>query len=292
MTHFEFIEAEKAKFPIAILCETLGIARSGFYAWRSRGPSKAASSDARLAIEIRLAHKKSRAIYGSPRVHKELAADGHRVGRKRVARIMREHGIVGRQKRRFRRTTDSKHPYPVAENLLNRDFQSTAPDKIWVTDVTFIDTREGWLYLAVILDLFSRRVVGWATSAMNDRFLALAALGKAVTARRPAPGLIHHSDRGSTYASDDYVVELRRHAITQSMSRRGDCYDNAVAESFFATIRAELVDHMRFETRADATNALKTYIDGFYNPTRRHSTIGYVSPIEFELKSASRTAAA
>lgn len=292
MTSFDFILAEKASFPVSLLCDVLDVSRSGFYAWLKRPAPKSASSDARLAIEIRLAHQKCRRIYGSPRIHRELVAHGHRVGRKRVERLMRENGLKGCQKRRFRRTTDSKHPYPIAPNLLDRNFKTETADTTWVTDVTYVETAQGWLYLAVLLDLFSRRVVGWATSATNDRFLAIAALEKAVAARRPAPGLVHHSDRGSPYASDDYVLELRRHGMVQSMSRRGDCYDNAVAESFFATLRAEHLNHLRFSSRAAAVASLNEYIDSFYNPTRRHSTLDYVSPIEFELKSIANQNAA
>lgn len=289
---FAFIHVEKASYPIAILCAVLDVSRSGYYAWRERPPAGRVASDARLAVEIKLAHRRSRGIYGSPRVHRELRAKGHRLGKKRVERLMRESGLQGRQKRRFRRTTDSKHGLPVAPNLLGRRFVSDAPNKIWVTDVTYVATAEGWAYLAAILDLFSRRVVGWALGETNDRTLALHAWSRATQARRPRRGLLHHSDRGSPYASDDYRAALAEAGATPSMSRKGDCYDNAVAESFFATLRAELLDHQPFETRAGAENSIRDYIENFYNPIRRHSFLGYVSPIEFELKSQAGAMAA
>lgn len=280
---FRFIEAEKASFPVRMLCRVLAVSRSGFYAWSRRRPSERARMDARLAVEIAASHQQSRWTYGSPRVHRDLRARGWRLGEKRVARLMREHGIVPRQKRRFRRTTHSNHGHAVAANVLDRRFVAKKRDRAWATDVTYLYTLEGWAYLAVILDLFSRRVVGWAISATNDTVLALEALGQALRGRRPPRGLIHHSDRGSPYASDEYRQRLAAHGIVSSMSRRGDCWDNAVAESFFATLRAELVDHERYETRAQAIASVGDYIDRFYNPRRRHSHLGYVSPLEYEL---------
>lgn len=288
---FAFIAAERA-YPIEVLCEVLGVSRSGFYAWRSRPPSARACEDARLSSEIATAHKRSRETYGSPRVYRDLKARGHRVGKKRVERLMREGGIVAKRRRRFRRTTDSNHSNPIAPNVLERRFESAALNDAWVTDVTYIWTAEGWLYLAAILDLCSRRVVGWATSDTNDRELALGALRCAVDARRPAPGMIHHSDRGSPYASDDYRAELARQGLVVSMSRRGDCWDNAVAESFFATLKGEHVDHETYLTRDAATRSIADYIDNFYNVQRRHSSIGYVSPLEYELRLQSRREAA
>jgi putative transposase len=237
---FAFIRAEKARYPVALLCDVFDVSRSGFYASSKREVSARASEDARLSVDIGVVHKRLRGIYGSPRIHRELRAKGYRIGKKRVERLMRENGIQGRQKRRFRRTTDSNHTQPIAPNVLRRNFATGAPNEAWVADVTYVATDEGWLYLAVILDLFSRRVVGWAASPTNDRALALIALSSAVRARRPRPGLVHHSDRGSPYASDDYREALRSSGIVASMSRRADCYDNAVAESFFATLRAEL----------------------------------------------------
>lgn len=281
---FEFIRVEKAFYPVTVLCSVLAVSKSGFYAWKRRPLSARKKEDALLSVEVAATHERTRRVYGSPRVHADLKARGVRVGKKRVARLMREQGLRARQKRRFRKTTDSVHAFPVAPNLLARNFETSAPNEVWVADVTFVATGEGWLYLAAIVDLFARRVVGWATSVFNDRELVLDALTKALDARRPPAGLIHHSDRGSTYASDDYRRALERHEFVASMSRKGDCWDNAVAESFFATLRAELLDHLRPATRSDATAAIGEYIDSFYNPVRRHSHLSYVSPIEFELK--------
>ena len=200
-----------------------------------------------------------------------------------VERLMRQEGIVARNKRRFRRTTDSNHPDPIAANILDRNFDVALPNTAWVTDVTYVWTHEGWLYLAAILDLYSRRVVGWAASACNDRVLALDALARATSTRKPAAGLLHHSDRGSVYASGDYGDALTKIGAIKSMSRKGNCWDNAVAESFFATIKGEMTDHEEYETRAEAIAAIDDYIDSFYNTRRRHSAIGYLSPIEFEM---------
>ncbi|WP_437607919.1 IS3 family transposase [Sorangium sp. So ce834] len=258
--------------------------RSGYYAWAKRPESARAKSDAQLSVQIRAVHHKSRGRYGSPRIHAELRARGTRVGKKRVERLMRAQRLAARRKRRFRRTTDSRHNGPIAPNVIERQFDARAPNQVWVTDVTYIPTGEGWLYLAVILDLFSRRVVGWAASAFDDRALALTALAFALGTRRPAPGLVHHSDRGSPYASDDYRLVLGAHGLIPSMSRAGDCWDNAVAESFFATLKTELVEHERYPTRAAATASVRDYIDNFYNLKRRHSRLAYMSPIEFELK--------
>jgi putative transposase len=281
---FRFIDAEKANYAVVVLCRVLEVWPSGYYAWRRRAAPMRAKRDALLAVEIAAEHKRSRGIYGSPRVHRELRARGVRVGRKRVERLMRKNGIQGRQKRRFRRTTDSSHAQPIAPNILGRQFNPKAPNEAWATDVTYIATGQGWLYLAILLDLFSRRVVGWAVRDTNDRTLALEALNKALRLRHPPRGLVHHSDRGSPYASEDYRAALATAGIVASMSRTGDCWDNAVAESFFATLRAELLDHERYETQADAMASIGDYIDGFYNPRRRHSHLGYVSPIEFELR--------
>lgn len=281
---FAFIDAGKAQWPVEVQCEVLGVSRSGYYAWKGRPEAPRATEDAELVAEIKAAHKVGRGNYGSPRVHRELRAKGRRVGRKRVERLMRREGIVGRRKKRFRKTTDSNHSHPIAPNVLERNFDVELPNAAWVTDVTYVWTHEGWLYLAAILDLFSRRVVGWAVSANNDRALAIRALDRAVAEREPAPGLVHHSDRGSVYASGDYGKALAKHGAVKSMSRKGDCWDNAVGESFFATIKGEMIDHEDFKTRAAAVAAIADYIDAFYNPCRRHSSIGYLSPIEFEMK--------
>ena len=281
---FAFI-AQSVAFPVGTACRVLGVTRSGFYAWRKRPKPAREVADAQLAATVAAVHQRSRKAYGSPRIHAELKARDVHVGEKRVARLMRENGLQGRRKRRFKRTTDSQHNGPIAPNVLARDFRASEPNRVWVTDVTAVATGEGWLYLAVMLDLFSRRVVGWATSASNDSVLALAALTIALQARKPPPGLLHHSDRGSPYASSDYRAKLRAHRLRRSMSRKGDCWDNAVAESFFATLRAELIDHMRYESRIEATRSIGDYIDNFYNVERRHSHLGYLNPIEFELRS-------
>jgi transposase InsO family protein len=282
---FDFIAAKEVAFPVATMCRVLGVSPSGYYACKSRPPSKRLADDARVAAEVAAAHKASRGIYGSPRVHRELKAKGLKVGKKRVERLMNEKGLRGRSKKRFVRTTDSKHDDPVAPNVLERRFETTTPNEAWVGDVTYIATAQGWLFLAVLLDLFSRRVVGWATSDTNDTTLALAALDHAVRSRRPNAGLIHHTDRGSPYASEDYRAALAARGLVASMSRTGDCYDNAVAESFFASLKAEWVDYEDYADHDVGHASVGEYIERFYNPTRRHSHLGYVSPIEFELRS-------
>jgi transposase InsO family protein len=281
---FAWVDAEKAHFPIEVACNVLGVSRSGFYAWKKRPPSSQSKKRAKLAVEIAAVHKKSSRRYGSPRIHRALRSKGIRVSRKTVERVMREEGIVARQKRRFRRTTDSKHASPIAPNIVQRDFQSTKPNAVWAGDVTYIATGEGWSYLAVLLDLYSRRVVGWAMSATNDTELALAALQRALKRRAVNAGLVHHTDRGSPYASDDYRAALAANGIIASMSRKGDCWDNAVSETFFATLRVELVDDETYPTRRSAEISVSDYIEQFYNTERLHSHLDYVSPIEFELK--------
>jgi len=279
---FAFIEAGKADFPITQSCTVLGVSRAGFYAWRGRPLAPRAGADQRLAIEVAAIHAESQRRYGSPRVHRELRARGQHVGRKRVARLMRTQGLRARVPRRFRTTTDSQHALPIAPNVLARRFTAPAPNTVWVTDMTYLWTLEGWLYLVVILDLFSRRVVGWAMSERMTRQLALDALTMALTHRGPAPGLIHHSDRGSQYASGDYRRLLTAHGIVCSMSRRGDCWDNAVAESFFSTLKLELVYESAWRARAEARAAVFEYLEAFYNGQRLHSSLGYLSPIAFE----------
>ena len=281
---FAFVLAEKAVWPVTVMCEVLGVSRSGYYAWQGRPASARDQEDDELVVAIKAAHKGGRGKYGSPRVHRALRRNGTRVGRKRVARLMRREGIVAKRSKNFRITTDSNHTDPIAPNILKREFNVAQPNAAWVTDVTYVWTHQGWLYLAAILGLCSRRVVGWATSANNDRQLALGALERAATRRRPPPELLHHSDRGSVYASLDYRKALSNYAMTPSMSRKGDCWDNAVAESFFATIKGEMIDDQTFETREEATAAIADYIDAFYNVQRLHSSIGYVSPVEFEMR--------
>lgn len=280
---FAFISEEKVAFPVAALCRMLEVSPSGYYASLVRPISSHAQRDAELSRQIKMAHQASRRRYGSPRVHADLKASGTHVACKRVGRLMRENGLVAICPRRFRTTTDSNHNLPIAPNLLERDFTAPRPNQSWVTDITYLWTQQGWLYLAIVIDLFSRRVVGWATSRNVDRHLALAALGMALVNRRPGRGLVHHSDRGSTYASDDYRNVLDDEGIECSMSRKGDCWDNAVAESFFASLKREIEGIENFESWEAANIEISEYIDGFYNPCRRHSALNYNSPIEFEL---------
>jgi putative transposase len=285
---FRFVEAEKAHYPIRLMCRCLAVSRSGYYAWRKRPRSARVQQDARLRVEIAASHAASRRTYGSPRILRDLREEGHRVSRKRVARLMRDLGLEGRRKRRFRATTDSRHRFPVAPNVLMRDFDVAAPNTAWVTDITYLATLDGWLYLAVILDLFSRRVVGYAMSERIDRALVLEALGQALGQRPGVRDLIHHSDRGSQYASHDYRKALDQAGITCSMSRRGDCWDNAVVESFFGTLKMELLYELPLQTSEATRSAVADYLEAFYNVRRRHSSLDYQSPVEFELKNGGR----
>lgn len=280
---FRFIDAEKANFPIDFMCKQFGVSRSGFYAFMKRPVSPRERDENRLSEEVKAVHRESRGTYGGPRVHAALKRRGRATSRKRVARLMREQGLAGRIKKRFRRTTDSNHAFPIAENVLDRNFIASAPNKAWVTDITYVWTREGWLYVSAIVDLYSRMVVGWAMSERIDRQLCLDALSMAVEARRPLPGLVHHSDRGSQYASTDYRKALEEHGMVCSMSRRADCWDNAVAESFWSTLKTEVVEGVDFPTRAAARQAVFEFIAVFYNRQRLHSTIGYRTPTEHEL---------
>jgi len=288
---YELVESEKTAFPVGALCEAVGVSRSAYYAWRSSGPSARELANERLLAEIRAIHVENEARYGSPRVVDELRERGHEVGKHRVARLMRENGIFARMRRRFRHTTDSKHKLPVAPNLLEQNFTATAPNQAWVGDITYIWTAEGWSYLAVLLDLYSRRVVGWALRKSLSRELAVSALQHAVTCRRPPAGLVHHTDRGSQYASQEYRNLLDVNGVRCSMSAAGNCYDNAVAESFFATLKKELVHGCAFETRSEAYDAISDYIENYYNAKRRHSAAGNQSPINFELANSGRLAA-
>ncbi len=283
MRAFGFIQAERANFPIAVLCETCGVSRSGFYDWVDRAPSVREESDRALRAHIRAAHSRSRGTYGSPRVTAELRDQGHQVGQRRVARLMREAGLQGRPRRRWVTTTDSDHQQPVAENLLDRNFEADAPNEVWAADLTYIPTAEGWLYLAVILDLHSRKVVGWAAASHMRKELCLEALDKALILRSPAPGFIHHSDRGSQYASNAYRDRLDKAGARCSMSRKGDCWDNAVVESFFGTLKQELIHTQAWPTRRAARVAIGNYLHQFYNPVRRHSANGHISPNDQEL---------
>jgi putative transposase len=279
---FALIDVAKAEFPVHRLCRVLGVSQSGYFTWKDRPASRRQREDMVLLAHVRSAFTRSNGTYGSPRMTRELQDGGLAVGRRRTARLMRENGLKARQKRRFRRTTDSHHAWPVAPNLLDQDFAATRPDEKWGTDISYIWTQEGWLYLAVVIDLFARRIIGWATGDRLHRDLALAALRKALVMRRPTPGLIHHSDRGSQYCSADYQADLRKHGILISMSGKGNCYDNAMVETFFKTLKSELVWRTIFATRLEATQAIGRYIGGFYNPVRRHSALDFTSPNQFE----------
>jgi transposase InsO family protein len=279
---FTFIEAEKAAYPVCVLCRVLQVERSGFYAWRSREESDHAVDDRRLALAVRTAFEESQRRYGSPRVFRVLRRKGVRVGRHRVARLMREQQLRARPRRKFVTTTNSKHALPTPPNLVDRQFETKAPDRVWAGDVTYLPTGEGWLFLAVLLDLYSRRVVGWSMSESNDEALTLSALQMALDQRRPSSGLVHHSDRGTTYASGEYQDVLARHGIVCSMSRKGNCWDNAVVESFFSTLDIECAHERPFSSRSAARRQVIDYILSFYNPTRLHSYLGYRSPMEFE----------
>ncbi|HJL43259.1 MAG TPA: IS3 family transposase [Myxococcales bacterium LLY-WYZ-16_1] len=283
---YELIHAERAHVSVALACRVLEVSRSGYYAWRQRGPSKRAQDNLRLRAEIRDIHADHKARYGSPRIHRELVARGFRVGRHRVARLMAEDGLQGRQRRRFRKTTDSNHALRVAPNVLDRDFTAAAPNEKWVGDITYIRTLEGWLYLAVLIDLFSRRVVGFAMSTTIDTDLALQALTNALTSRRPPAELVHHTDRDCRYCSHSYQAAIRNHDLLPSMSRKGNCWDNAAAESFFATLEKELLADFPLSTTAYTQAEVTEYIEDYYNAIRRHSSIDYMSPIQFELRAA------
>ena len=284
MSRYRFIAAEKACYPIVLLCRVLCVARAGYYAWRGRGPSARAQADATLTSQIVRYHQQSRQTYGAPRLHAALRADGACVGRKRVARLMRLAVVRGVTRRQATpRTTVAEAGTPVAANLVARQFVAAAPNQLWVGDITYLPTDEGWLYLASLLDVHSRRVVGWALAEHLRTELALEALQLALAQRRPLPGaLVHHTDRGCQYTAHAYRAVLEQHGITPSMSRSGDCYDNAMAESFNATIKQELVARTHWPTRQEARAAVFEWITVFYNRQRRHSSIGYLSPVEFE----------
>jgi putative transposase len=282
---FRFIEDRRADYPVALMCDVLGVSPAGYYAWRSRPESRRSAANRALVDDIKRVHRDTRGRYGSPRIHVELKAQGRGASRGRIERLMRRHGIRAIMARPRRvRTTDSRHDLPIAPNLLDRSFSATAPNQVWLADITYIETDQGWLYLATVMDLYSRRIVGWAMADHLRASLPLAALRMAISAQRPGVGLIHHSDRGVQYASADYRKLMQSAGIRASMSRKGD--DNAPMESFFHTLKTEFVHHRHYATRAEATRDIFAYIEGFYNRTRRHSAIGYISPIEMELKAA------
>jgi len=279
---FRLIDQAKKEFPVHRLCNVLGVSESGYFAWKGRPASHRQSEDMVLLAHIRARFSTSNQTYGAPRMHAELKEEGFAVGRHRVARLMRDNGLKALQKRRYKKTTDSNHGRPVAANLLDQDFACDGPDQKWGADISYIWTAEGWLYLAIVLDLYSRRIVGWATSDRLKKGLALKALRRAIALRSPPPGLIHHTDRGSQYCSQDYQRLLNAHGMIPSMSGKGNCYDNAMVETVFKTVKNELIWRTSFQTRTAATSALGRYIDGFYNPRRRHSALGYKSPVSFE----------
>lgn len=279
--NYAFIAAHASSYPVKMQCWVLGLARSGYYRWKNQPSSRRAEQDATLGARIQTNFRDSRRTYGSPRVHASLQAEGIRCSKKRVARLMRKNALVARRKRRSVHTTDSRHNEPVAANELARKFQTASPNQVWVSDITYLPTREGWLYLAVVLDLYARRVVGWSMAATLERSLVIRALEGALQGRQPLAGLLHHSDRGSQYASSDYQALLTKAEIKPSMSRKGNCWDNAVMESFFASLKAEVGVEV-FDSHAHARSCVFDYIERFYNRQRRHSTLTYLTPADYE----------
>ena len=280
---FSFIEEHLGEFPVHMACATLAVSRSGYYAWLERPESMRAKRHAELAVKIQAVHEENRRVYGSPRIFEALKAEGEAVCENTVAAVMREHEIRAKTKRKFvPRTTDSNHGQPVAENVLDRRFEAELPNRKWAVDITYIPTDEGWLYLAAVLDLCSRKIVGWSMADHMRAELAGDALTMAVVRRNPGDGLLHHSDRGVQYACDDYRQLLQSYGMEVSMSGKGDCWDNAAMESFWATLKNELVNHERYASRDQARRSIFEYIEVFYNRQRLHSSIGYQSPEAFE----------
>jgi putative transposase len=290
---FRLIDQEKAHHAVSLLCRVLGVSRAGYYAWTRRPPSARVTSNQVLLEQIRQVHQRSRGTYGAPRIHAELRLDhGVQVGRKRVARLMRSAGLVGCHRRRGRGLTRRDPQAAPAPDLVERAFAADRPDRLWTADITYVPTGTGWLYLAVVLDVFSRRVVGWAMADHLRTELVLDALDMAIWNRRPPPGLVHHSDQGCQYTSLAFGRRLRDSGIVASMGSVGDCFDNAVTESFFATLECELLDRQRFRTHTQARMAVFDYLEGFYNPRRRHSALGYLSPADYEKSHQARYPAA
>jgi putative transposase len=280
---FRFIQTEKAWYPVAALCRNLQVSRAGFYAWNGRPLSRRTVVNHAALVHIRAIYRQHKKRYGSPRVCKALRAGGIKIGRHRVARLMSDDGLRAKATRRFRVTTNSRHAFPVAKNLLARNFEIDRPNRVWLSDITYLWTDEGWLYLTSLLDLCGRRIVGWGASESLDADSTCCVLRRALTVRRPAPGLIHHSDRGVQYAGHAYQRILREHGITCSMSRKGNCWDNAPMESFFATLKRE-IGQSRWPTRSAAVNAIDAYI-AYYNHERLHSALDYRSPAQYEMRS-------
>lgn len=272
----------RLQYPLTVMCRVFNVASSGFYDWLHRKPSRRSQEDERLKVAIKAAHKRTRKSYSARRLQAELAADGFQAGRDRIIRLRKELNIHCIQKRTFKATTNSKHTLPVAKNLLDQNFNPSAPNQVWVTDITYIPTQEGWLYLAGVKDVFTCEIVGYAMSERMTQDLVGRALFRAVQQKRPADGLIHHSDRGSQYCAHDYQKLLKQFGMISSMSRKGNCYDNAPMESFWGSLKNELVHHQRYETRDEAKASIQEYIEIFYNRQRRHSRLGNISPAVFE----------
>lgn len=279
---YRFMQEHEEQFRVGAMCRVLQVSRSGYYGWRNRDESRRAKENERLLVMIEAAHTKSKKTYGSPRIHRQLVKDGFTCSRGRVARLMRDAGIRAKQKRKFVATTDSKHDLPVAENLLDRQFDVDTPNTVWTADITYIPTDEGWLYLSAVMDLCSKGIAGWSMDERMKTDLVASALTMAYGRRNPGVGLLHHSDRGSQYASEDYQRLLEAYGMRASMSRKGDCWDNAPMESFFHTLKTELTHHRKYRTREEAKRDIFEYIEVFYNRQRLHSSLGYKSPAEFE----------
>ena len=279
---YDFVERHRGRWPVRLMCRVLDVSPGGYYDWRGRPRSIRAARQDALVASIKAIHGEVKARYGSPRIHAEIVARGEPCCVNTVARLMRREGISAKTKRKFRVTTDSNHDRPVAENVLDRQFEPEAPDRAWTADITYVATGEGWLYLAAVEDLYSRRIVGWSMGSRIDSRLVVAALEMALTARQPGAGLVAHSDRGSQYASEHYQAFLTRHGIVCSMSRRANCWDNAPMESFFASLKKELTHGEIFATREEARSRLFEYIEVFFNRIRRHSSLGYLSPAQYE----------
>lgn len=281
---FNIISELATRYPIKALCQKLQVSRSGYYAWRKRGPSRRQQENEQLVVEIRAVHEHSRGTYGYRRVYAALAAKGIDTGIHRVRRLMQWHGLRAKRKRRYRTTTESRHRLPVAPNRLARAFSASKANQKWVSDITFVPTHEGWLFISVIMDLYSRLVVGWAMESHLKKELGLKALRMALAGRRPPPGLLHHSDQGVQYANKDFQKLLAKHKAIASMSRSGNVYDNAPMESFFATLKRELIHFQTYHTRTEARKDIFEFIEVFYNRQRLHSALNYYSPVEFEAR--------
>ena len=280
---YGFVRENHQRWPVGVMCRVLKVSRSGYYGWRKRPASRRQQRHEALVAKIRIAHQENRQLYGSPRIHRALLIDGELVSRNTVAKLMREAKIRAKQRRRFvPRTTDSTHQKPVAGNILDRDFTASEPDRKWAADITYVPTDQGWLYVAAVLDVYSRKIVGWSMADHMESELVIDALRMALHHRRPDEGLLHHSDRGVQYASDDYQHLLASQDITVSMSGRGDCWDNAMMESLWATLKTELIHLQSYATRGEARQSIFEYIEVFYNRKRLHSSLGYVSPESFE----------